>query len=417
DGTPVNAEAVKRSYERILDEKNRLAYRSWFDSIETITAVDEYTVAFRTKAPFLFLANRMATPPGSIVSAAAAAQVDQKTFASAKPMGSGPFMFREWIRGSRVVLAKNPNHWLASRSNIDIIELRVVPEDSARAIGLETGEHDMTQIIAPQEADRLKANANLQVLNVPVWRINGIYFNTAKKPFDDVRVRQAVAHAMDKKAIVDTFLKGYALVADSPLPKGLWSYKSLKPFDYNPARAKQLLAQAGHPNGFSTTMWVPIGFYVNAQQISQAITEQLRAVGIQVKLEIMEGGKWLDLLRSKGPQEAQWEMSYYGWGTWSGEPDYALRLVFHSANWAPRGTNRNFYKNAEVDTLLTRGPTIVNEAERRAAYEKAQELIWNDQPWAYTFSVNQPTVAKKTLRGLKVLPTEQVVLREASLTR
>jgi ABC-type transport system substrate-binding protein len=417
DGTPVNAAAVKASFERLFDPRNNFSRRTLFEVIKRIDVVDEYTVAFSTEKPFGAMLNTMANPSASIVSPTAAAKQDVSTFGRS-PVGSGPFFFREWIRGTRIVLSKNPAHWLASQSNITEIEYRPIPDDATRAIGLETGELDFVTTIAPQEAKRLANNPNLVVYNLPRSRIQGLYPNMTKKPWSELKVRQALAHAIDKRAIVDTFLAGFARVADSPLPPGVFPYKAQAVrYDYDPERAKRLLAEAGYPNGFSASMWVPIGTYAAAQQISEAIAEMLRKVGINLKLEVMESGQWLVLLRSKGPRESTLEMTYYGWGTQTGEADYALRLVFHSGNFAPDCCNRNFYSNTEVDALIDRALGATSVAERRAAYERAQEILWRDLPWIWIFTVNHSSVGTKALTGVQALPVELIHFREANIAR
>lgn len=414
DGTPVNAQAVKASFDRMLDPKNPFYRRNLFDPIKSINAVDETTLTMTTDKPTGWLLSLLANPTASIVSSTAAAKVDFRTF-GLFPVGSGPWFFREWVRGTRIVLQKNRSHWEADRSNVDIIEFRPIPEDSSRAVGLESGEFHFVTSIAPQEARRLGSNARLTVYNTPRVRIQGLYVNVNKRPFSDVRVRHAIAHAIDKQAIVNAFLAGFGRVANSPLPPGVWPYKAQQTFAFDPERAKRLLAEAGLPNGFSTTMWVPVGTYVAAQQVSEAIAEMLRRVGINVRLEIMESTQWLTLLRSKGPAESTMEMTYYGWGTHTADADYALRLVFHSENFAPACCNRNFYKNAEVDRLLDQGLTAVNPAQRRQVYERAQEIIWRDQPWIYIFTVNHSAVGVRRLTGVQLLPTEWIHFRQARL--
>lgn len=409
DGVPVNADAVKRSLDRLVAE-GRL--RNWFTMITRVAVVDEYTVAVTTDKPFLFLPQRLATPPGSIVHPTAKARGNEY---GASPVGSGPFRFKEWVRGSRIVLEKNPTHWLARQSNIDLIEFRFLPDEAARAIALETGEIDFALPLPPQEAERLKRNPELSIFNARSLRWFGLYMNLAKRPFNDVRVRQAIAHAIDKEAIVRTTMAGYAKVADSPLPPGVWSYKSFKPYEFNQARARQLLAEAGYPNGFSTTMWVPVGTYINAQQVSEAAAAMLAQVGIRVRLEVMEAGRWIVLLRSRGPDESTLEMTYYGFGTWTGEPDYALGLLFHSEQFAPKGSNRQFYNNPRVDALLDIGSRTVDERQRRLIYESIQDIIWKDQPWAYLFFGNQVMGARRSVRGVQILPSETVLFREARI--
>ncbi len=417
DGTPVNAAAVKASFERLFDPRNPFSRRTIFEMIKRIDVVDENTVAFTTDKPFGAMLNNMANPSASIVSPTAAAKQDVNTFGRF-PVGSGPFFFREWVRGTRIVLQKNPAHWLASQTNITEIEFRPIPDDATRAIGLETGELDFVTTIAPQEAKRLAGNPNLVVYNLPRARIQGLYPNLTKKPWSDLRVRQAMAYAIDNRAIVDTFLAGFARVADSPLAPGVFPYKpQATRYNYDPERAKKLLAEAGYPNGFSASMWVPVGSYAAAQQISEAVAEMLKKVGINLKLEVMESGQWLVLLRSKGPKESTLDMTYYGWGTQTGEADYALRLVFHTENFAPACCNRNFYSNPELDSLLDKALGTTNVAERRAAYERAQEILWRDLPWIWIFTVNHSAVGNKGLTGAALLPVELIHFRDANISR
>lgn len=417
DGTPVNAAAVKASFERLFDPRNPFSRRTIFEMIKRIDAVDENTVAFTTDKPFGAMLNNMANPTASIVSPTAAGKQDVSTFGRF-PVGSGPFFFVEWTRGTRILLRKNPAHWLASQTNVTEIEFRPIPDDAARAIGLETGELDFVTTIAPQEARRLAGKPNLVVYNLPRSRIQGLYPNVTKKPWSDVRVRQAMAHAIDNKAIVDTFLSGFARVADSPLAPGVFPYKpQAVRYNYDPERSKRLLAEAGYPNGFSSTMWVPVGTYAAAQQISEAVAEMLKKVGINLKLEVMESAQWLVLLRSKPQAESTLEMTYYGWGTQTGEADYALRLVFHSDNFAPACCNRNYYSNKELDGLLDKALGTTNVAERRAAYERAQEILWRDLPWIWIFTVNHSAVGNKALTGVNLLPVELIHFRDASISR
>jgi ABC-type transport system substrate-binding protein len=164
-------------------------------------------------------------------------------------------------------------------------------------------------------------------------------------------------------------------------------------------------------------MWVPVGTYAAAQQISEAVAEMLKKVGINLKLEVMESAQWLVLLRSKPQAESTLEMTYYGWGTQTGEADYALRLVFHSDNFAPKCCNRNYYSNKELDGLLDKALGTTNVAERRAAYERAQEILWRDLPWIWIFTVNHSAVGNKALTGVNLLPVELIHFRDANISR
>jgi ABC-type transport system substrate-binding protein len=411
DGTPVNAETVKQSFERLMTTGY---WRTFFPMIdaEKFRAVDTYTFSITTKARYLFLLNRLTHPGASIVAPAAASRLGSAF--GRTPIGSGPYYFREWIRGQRIVLQKNPAHWQAPAGNIEFIEIRAIPDDTARAVALETGEVDFVPVLPPNEAERLRRFPSLAAYNVRTNRIEGVYLNNAKKPFDDVRVRQAVAHSINREALVRTLWGArFAQVADSPLPPSIWGYKPQKPFEYNVARAKQLLTEAGHPNGFSASMWVVLSGTNEGQQ-GQAIGEMLRQVGITVKQEPLETGRYFDLIR-RGPRESQLEMAFRQFNTWTAEPDYGLSILFHSSQFAPRGANRNFYTNPEVDDLLDRGPTILDDAERRRVYEKLQEILWRDQPFAFTAFPGQPAAGKKSIIDLLFLPAMGVNFRHAKI--
>jgi ABC-type transport system substrate-binding protein len=412
DGTPVNADAVRRSMERLLLPANRFPQRSWFDMIQRVTVVDDATISFTTEIPFLFLPNRLATTPASIVSPTAAARVDRASF-GVNPVGSGPYVFKEWVRGQRILMEKNPNHWLARQIRFDAIEFRIVPDDTSRAIGVETGELDFAIALQPSDAKRLQSVSDVRVYNSPSLRVSGMMVNVYKKPFDDVRVRQAISHAIDKQAIINTILGGFATLADAPVSKNVWGYKGQRQFEYNPRRARELLQAAGYANGFTTTLWVVPGNTLAAEQVCQAVASMLAQVGITVKLETLEAGRYFALLR-RAPSEATLEMVVRGFTNSTGDPDYPLRLPFSTDQFAPAGSNRNFYSNREVDALLDIGPRTVNEAHRRLIYERIQKIVWDDQSWIYLSFLNQISAGRRSLRNPVILPIEIVHFRDAS---
>ncbi|MBI4278750.1 MAG: hypothetical protein HY660_09865, partial [Armatimonadetes bacterium] len=281
--------------------------------------------------------------------------------------------------------------------------------DHARAIGQETGEVDVVLVLPPAEAERQRSNNKIQVINAPLGRMQGILVNMGRKPTSEVKVRHAMAYAIDKKAIVDNFLRGFGRVADSPLPPGVWPHKSQKVFDLDLERARKLMAEAGYGQGFKTTMSVPTGTYAAAQQIGEALAAMLKKVNIDVQLDVRETGQWLSELRNKGVNE----MTYYGWGNQSGDADYSLRTNFHSQLQAPKCCNRQLYGNPEVDALLTRAVSAVDPRQRQQAYEKVQEILWQEQPWVYLFSINRISANTRRVKGVVYLPTEWIHLRNA----
>lgn len=413
DGTPFNAEAVKYSFEKILNPENQYQRRSIYEMIERIDVIDEYKVAFTTKEPFGAFLAQLANPSGVIVSPTASEKWGRQEFGS-HPVGTGPFKFVEWKAGQDVIVERFSEYWGGETSNIDRIVFKPVPEDGTRAMMLETGELDVAYAVAPADAVRLKDKPNLALVRVPSTRLMYIMMNNAKPPFNDVRVRQALNYAVDKQAIVDRLLHGFGTVADSPIPPTVWPHVKAGVYEYNPEKAKQLLKEAGLEKGFKAKLWTPVGRYTMDAQVAEAVADYLRAVGVQVEFSTKEFAT-LVAEAKKPVNESQLEMALFAWGTESADSDYALRLVYHSSEWAPKGYNRFFYKNPEVDALLIEGMVNTDQAKRKEAYEKAQKLIWEDAPFIYLHTMDMSTVHNKRLQGVSVVPVEWVHLCKAKV--
>lgn len=411
DGTPVNADAVKRSFQRLLDPANKFPRASLLNMVTNISSEGETVVKFTTKDPFGAFPNQLGNTSASILSADHAAKVG---LAGAKltPMGSGPFKFVNWARGDHIMVEKVSGHFNSDTNNVDKIKLTFRNEDTSRALGLETGEIDFVTNLSPVEANRLKSNPKLTVYNRPLSRMMGILPNATKKPFNDPKVRLAMAYAIDKNALVNQFLFGYGKIADSPLPAGVWPYKALTPIPFDVAKAKQLLTEAGYPNGFSAQMDVPVGNYLASEQIGQGIVAMLGAAGIKITMTTRESASWLSELRTKGPVD----LSYYGWGNQTGDADYSLRTNFATELFAPKCCNRGFYSNPQVDAYLNQGLTSVDAQVRQTAYEKANEILWNEQAWIFLFSHNASVVGNKRVTGMRILPTEWLNVRHVTVT-
>jgi peptide/nickel transport system substrate-binding protein len=413
DGTPLNAAAIRASFMRLLDPKTSSPQRSSFaDLVDDVRVVSEYQVAFKTKGPTPFLPAQLSQNTMSIVNARAAEAAGLAPF-NRSPVGSGPFKLKEWVRGSRVVVERNPIHWVSTlrRGNVDEIEFRVIPDASSRAIGLETGELDFVTTLEPADAKRLMGNSNLTIYNVPRSRQVTLYPDFRKKPFNDLRVRQAVAYAINKQILVDTFLYGFGQVSNSPMQPGVPYGKAYTAIPQDVQRARALLREAGYAQGLSTTLMVPTGRLGGIQQTAQAVSEMLRNVGITVKLELMEHATWQNLTR-KGPNESPLEISFWTWGNVIGDIDYSMRETFHSKNFAPRCCNRNFYKNAEVDRLIDMATTEMDSQKRGDLYARAQDLVWRDQAWIWLYDINHSSGAKKGITGVLITPTEWWDFRE-----
>ncbi|MDR7387845.1 MAG: ABC transporter substrate-binding protein, partial [Armatimonadota bacterium] len=251
-----------------------------------------------------------------------------------------------------------------------------------------------------------------------VGRTIYIAFNNQKPPFTDARVRQAFNYAVNKRAIVQTVLGGAARVSDAPISPGIVGYAPIQPggWPYDVDRAKRLLAEAGHGGGLNVTLLHPTGRYVQDAAVAAAVQAQLRAAGINARLQTMEWAAYLSFT-NQPVDRTPVEMFMLGWGTVTGDADYGLFSLFHSSQWAPAGFNRFFYRNPQVDQLLEEARAITDPARRAATYKQAMELIWRDAPWLFLHSESQVTGLRREVQGLVVHPTERVLAHTAWLAR
>ena len=415
DGTPFNAKAVKANFDRVLMEKDPflgrvLRRRGLFTVISEVKVLDDYTVQLITKDPFGPMLPTLAHGAGGIVSFNAT-QKSGKDFGS-QPVGTGPFKFVEWVRGERIVVQKNPDYW-GGVPKIDRIVFLTVKEDATRVAMLERGEGDVVLTIPPTEVARLKNNPAITMRVDDSVRVVYVGMNTQKKPFTDRLVRQALNYAVDKKAITDHILMGLATPMDSPMGPA-WGYVPGKAYEYNPDKAKALLAQAGYPNGFETTLLTPQGHYLMDSQVSEAVVGYLDKVGVKVKLQVMEWATYMNAL-SVPAKQANWDLFLLGWAPSTGDADWALRPNFATSMWPPED-NDALYSNSTVDALLMKGMTSTDQNVRLNAYQQVQQLVFDDAPWIFLHVQKVVTGIRNRIAGVVVLATEIVLVKDAYLT-
>jgi ABC-type transport system substrate-binding protein len=379
DGTPFNAEAVKANFDRILDPAKPARRAFEFSAVASIRVVDDNTIEFTTKQPFVTLPSVLAIAPASIVSPKSIQEGGDKLGTGI--IATGPFKLAEFRKGDRVVMQRNDNYWGSPVGPAQVV-LRIIPDAGTRAAVLETGEADVAETIAPSDARRLRANPSVSITQLPSLRTRDVKMCVLAKPLDDVRVRQAIYYAIDREEIVRTILEGAASVGDSPVPPGAFGYVPIKQYAYDPTRAKQLLADAGLPNGFKVNYWVASGTQAGLEESQAAVQAQLRAVGIEVNLQPMETTAFI-ALSSKGPDEALKDgKGFVSTGSSANYPDAYPLLVnnYHSGNWSPKGSNRGFYKNARVDELIDKAGATVDSEQRLTLFKDIQRLIVDEAP-------------------------------------
>jgi peptide/nickel transport system substrate-binding protein len=417
DGTPFNAAAVKFSIERQISPEhpaNKLgkypfaAY--FFGNVKAVEVMDETTVRFVLKEPRASFLAVMTAGAASVVSPTAAMKSGQDYAVS--PVGTGPFKFASWDRGQRVVLEKNASYWRYP-VKVDRVIFRPVTEDQARLTELLTGALDLIVGTPPDFVAQLENHPKVTLqkqVGAHVWYLG---FNNTKKPFDDKRVRQALNYAVNKDSIVRDVLKGTGSVSKGPVLPGTWGDEAgLKPFPYDPERAKKLLAEAGLPSGFSTTLWVPeSGSGMQSPvAMSTIIQSNLKAVGVNVTLQTMEWGTFLAKLRTK-----EQDMFALSWMAGSEDPDLVMYPLLHSSQWTPVGPNRAMYKNTRFDEVLSQARQVTDQAKRAELYREAQRLLHDDPPWIFIDHEVQTAAFAKRVQGFKLHPSFDLRVETISL--
>jgi peptide/nickel transport system substrate-binding protein len=417
DGTPFNAAAVKFSIERQINPEHPASKLGkypfaayFFGNVKAVEVMDDATVRFilkEARASFLAV---LTAGAASIVSPTAAMKAGLDY--AVAPVGTGPFKFVQWDRGQRVVLEKNPTYWRFP-VKVDRVIFRSVTEDQARLTELLTGALDLIVGTPPDFVAQLENHPKVTLqrqVGAHVWYLG---FNNSKKPFDDKRVRQALNYAVDKEAIVRDVLKGTGAVSKGPVLPGTWGDEGgIKPFPYDPERAKKLLAEAGLASGFSTTLWVPeSGSGMQSPvAMSTIIQSNLKAVGVNVTLQTMEWGTFLAKLRTK-----EQDMFALSWMAGSEDPDLVMYPLLHSSQWTPVGPNRAMYKNPRFDEVLTQARLTTDQPKRAQLYREAQRLLHDDPPWIFIDHEVQTAAFAKRVQGFKLHPSFDLRVETISL--
>ena len=417
DGTPLNAEAVKFSIERQINP-NHPAYKLgkypfanyFFGNVKAVEVLSDERVAFLLNEPRASFLAVLTAGAASIVSPTAVMKWGPDY--PNHPVGTGPFRFASWDRGQRVVLEKNPAYWKYP-VKVERVIYRPIVEDQARLTELLTGGLDLIVGVPADNVGQLEKNPKITLLKqvgAHVWYLG---MNNQKKPFDDKRVRQALNYAVNKDAIVNDVLKGTGAASKGPVLPGTWGADgALKAYPYDPERAKKLLAEAGYPNGFTTTLWVPeSGSGMQAPvAMSTVMQSNLKAVGVNVSLQTMEWGAYLAKLRTK-----EQELFALSWMAGTEDPDMVMYPLLHSSQWTPVGPNRALYKNTRFDALLQQARLTTDQAKRAHLYKEAQRILIDDAPWVFVDHEIQIAALTKRVQGFKLHPSFDLRVETISL--
>lgn len=394
DGTPFDAAAVKWNIDQRMDEKVGSPQRQLLTPIvASVDVVDPYHVAFNLVTPSPVLFSLLGERVGFMVSPTAWQQ--RGPGFGSQPVGTGAFVLKEWTRGSRVVLERNPNYWQAGLPYLD----RIVVQDLAGSIigvqRLLTDEIDYMDQLTPADVLPIEKRPGIVLKPITVGRWYFLQWHVNEPPFDNPKLRQAFAHAIDRARLNEITMRGQGTVSDGPTPAGLWWYDpELKSYPHDPSRAKALLAEAGYAGGFEYVLSTPQ--VTVFQQINQLLQEQLGAVGIKVQLQPVAASEWYARVVS-----GTTNLTPTRW-TQRADPDGLLYILFHSKGFA----NTMKYRNEQVDALLDEARNVYDTATRKQRYVEAQRLIVNDLPMVPLIFGAEYAALRAQLEGFEWIPDE-----------
>ncbi|MHA7965652.1 ABC transporter substrate-binding protein [Paenibacillus sp. CAU 1782] len=379
NGEKFNADAVKFSLDRVLNPDNNAPTASYVSTIKEVKAVDEYTVHVITNKPDPLIPTRFNRYPTEIVPPKYVEEVGQEGFAQ-KPIGTGPYKFVSWEKGSNLVLEANADYW-NGEPDVKKVTFRSIPEASTRVSALLNGEVDIVTAVSPEDRDKISSSSAARLSTVERAG-NTVYvgFKTDVKPFDDPKVRQALNYAIDVKSIVEKVLQGAAVQTNSLIgPKDFGYAGEFDGYDYDPEKAKALLAEAGYPDGFTATLDT-VSWYIKNTDVAQVIAEQLKAVGVTIKVNNVESSVYRTLV----PSGKQSDMYVLGWSSTNTlDADAAIYAILRS------GESYSTYANADVDAKLDEARSITDEARRKQLYEEIQAEVLKDAPRIFLYQENQ----------------------------
>jgi len=403
DNTPFNAEAVKATFDRVTNPDNKLKRYNLYKNIAKTEALDATTVRFTLKEPFSPFINTLAHPSGVIISPAALAQYGNKGIAQ-HPVGTGPFKFVEWKATDYLKVEKFEGYWKKGYPKVDSITWRPVVDNNTRAAVMQTNEAHFAFPVPPEAVETLQKKPSLEVTASPSIIQRYLSFNTQQKPFDNPKVREAINYAINKDALIKVAFSGFAIPAEGVLPQGVEHATKLGPWPYDPAKARELLKEAGYPNGFESTLWSAYN-HTTAQKVIQFVQQQLGQVGIKLQVQALEAGQRVERVESaQDPATAPVRIYYVGWSSSTGEADWALRPLLASESFPPRLFNTAYYKNAVVDNAIAKALVTTDKAEKAKLYTEAQKQIWKDAPWAFLVTERLVSVRARNLAGFYVIP-------------
>ena len=410
DGTPLDADTYIQGINRLLDKSSPISIYNTgpvegyidftYGDVASLGKTDDHTVEFKLKKPNAPFVTSLAMVWNGVVSPAAAAKYG-KDFRN-HPVGSGPFIFREWRSRDSITLDANTAYW-NGRPHVDHLIFKEYPDPQAALLALKRGDIQILGDVSATVLPALQADKSIKLLTQPGLALSGMGMPTDTPPFDNQMVRQALNYAIDRNAINKALFKGFAVPMVSPMPASEWSFQPQQPaYTYNPEMAKKLLAQAGVKTPLSIellTYNTPRGYNPAGPDLAVAVQGYLKKIGINAEVRKLDMGAFLSTVRSGKYQS----LFMIGWTGDNGDPDNFVCELYSSRNPVDDVTR---FHNPDVDRLCVEGLAETDHAKRVAIYQQVQKLVWQGAPWLFINSVEQVRAIRPDVHGFQLNPTQ-----------
>ncbi len=401
DGTPFNAEAVKYTFDKLRDPKTGAPRGSLLAAISNITVKDDHTVVLHTTKPYGPMLADLSHGNASIVSPTA----DKKQDLMKQPVGTGPFMLKDWVPGDHITLVPNPKYW-GTKPKLDQVTFKVVPDENTEVSMLQTGQVDFLSGISSQQWPHVTSLNNVTTVKKPGTPISYLGFNTEKKPMNDLKFRQAVSYAIDRDAYVSQ-LNGLGTKSNSiigPMVTGYNSAVESMGYDYDLAKAKQLVDSNGWKG---TTLNMLVANVPSYMQMAQIVQADLKKVGINTKMTTMEWGTFLDASR-----KGKFDITFLGWTNSTADGSELLYPNLSSDNIGTSNVDR--YNNPQFDKLVNESRFTVDQSARQKYLDEANQLAVKDAAWVVMDDSDVTLAYNKNIQGLVISPEGNFYLNTVS---
>ncbi len=396
DGTPCDAEAIRRSFLRAKDKNRGIVHPHYFAHIAEIQVLDGKSVRFilqKEDAAFL-----------TLLTLGDAVIVPDRDDLGRNPVGTGPFRFERWDPGYQLRLSRHPAYWRRGYPKVASVVFRFIPDPAAQLAALRAGDVDVIAEVTPEIAQTLERDENFTVLSAPQDLVQILAINKTRAPFDRPEVRQALAHAIDRSQLIRLVSLGFASPVGSHLAPSAPYYADMTwLYPYDPERARELLAEAGYPQGFSATLTLPSNYTFHVRT-GEILAAQLAQVGIRLKLELVDWPTWLERVYG----QADFDLTVIGH---VGRLDPSLTLAFYGADRREYYFRRG-WENSELNELLRRGAVTADPKARQSIYTVAQYLIARDVVNVFLQAPHRIVAFRRNVSGLRLsilyaLPLDQ----------